>query len=189
MKVSSKKFNIHRENSDLISDTETVHIIKTIHLPENSGKPYETRGQRTDFALIELAESANICTQEETARGRCWPVTPVRLPDPSFQIKEGQKVRTLGRFDNSKDFLNMISCLCLGWGATEFSFGDEQSEFLAQLDIYSSTLYNLFIETNIGPNGADPCKAEMQKAKFICNFPTKFFLKSRFRKVFHFLQL
>ena len=69
-----------------------MHIIKTIHLPENSGTPYETRGQRNDFALIELVESANTCTQEETAQGRCWPVTPVRLPDPLFQIKEGQRV-------------------------------------------------------------------------------------------------
>ena len=112
----------------------------------------------------------------------------MRLPDPSIQIKEGQKVRTLGKSYNSKDFLNIISCLCLGWGATEFSFGDEQSEFLAQLDITvnSSTVYHFLIETNIGPNGADPCKAEMQKANFICNFPTKIYLKS---KVFHFLQL
>ena len=101
---ASEFFNIHRENSDLISDTETVHIIKTIHLPENSGKPYETRGQRTDFALIELAESSNTCTQEETAQGRCWPVTPVRLPDPSIQIKEGQRVRTLGKFEIAKNF-------------------------------------------------------------------------------------
>ena len=90
-----------RENSDFISDTETVHIIKTIHLPENSGELYE----RTDFALIELAESANTCTQEETAQGRCWPVTPVRLPDPFIHIKEGQRVRTLGKFENRKDFL------------------------------------------------------------------------------------
>ena len=105
MLVSSKFCNNHRENSDFISDTETVHIIKTIQLPENSGKPYETRGQRTDFALIEFAESANTCTQEETARGRCWPVTPVRLPDPFIHINEGQRVRTLGRFETRKDFL------------------------------------------------------------------------------------
>ena len=84
----------------MISDTETVHIIKTIHLPENSGKPLE----RTDFALIELAESANTCTQEEIAQVRCWPVTPVRLPDPSIQIKEGQRLRTLGKFENSRLF-------------------------------------------------------------------------------------
>ena len=104
MQFLAKHF-ILRENSDFISDTETVHIIKTIHLPENSGVPYKTRGQRTDFALIELAESANTCTQEETARGRCWPVTPVRLPDPFIHIKEGQRVRTLGRFETRKDFL------------------------------------------------------------------------------------
>ena len=83
-----------------------MHIIKTIHLPENSGTPYETRGQRNDFALIELVESANTYTQEETAQGCCWPVTPVRFPDPLFQNKDGQRVRTLGKSEKGKDFLN-----------------------------------------------------------------------------------
>ena len=80
-----------------------MHIIKTIHLPENSGTPYETRGQRNDFALIELVESANTCTQEETAQGRSLPLTPVRLPDPLFQIKEGKRVRTLCKSQEGKD--------------------------------------------------------------------------------------
>ena len=78
-------------------DTETVHQIKRIHIPENSGNPYNTSGQKTDLAMIELVYSVNICTEKETQDGLCWPITPVRLPDPFIYIKPLQEVRTLGK--------------------------------------------------------------------------------------------
>ena len=85
-----------RENSDRAVDTETVHEIKTIHLPPNTGDHYDSGGQKSDFAVVELLRSVNICSPEETKKGLCWRVTPVRLPDPSINIRQLQKVRTMG---------------------------------------------------------------------------------------------
>ena len=50
-----------------------------------------------------------------------------------------------------------------GWGATEESLsGNEQSEWLAQLDITvnNSTRHHYLIETNVGENDADPCAGD-----------------------------
>merc|ERR1711970_1474243 len=91
-----------RELNDIELDTETIHDIKTIHLPSNSG-PHGKKGLKNDFALIELSESANTCTEQETVDGKCWKIDPVRLPDPSLELSRLQKVRTLG------------------WGSDEFS--------------------------------------------------------------------
>ena len=85
-----------RENSDRAVDTETVHEIKTIHLPANTGDHYNSGGKKTDFALVELLRSVNICSPEETKNGLCWRVTPVRLPDTFIDIKQIQAVRTMG---------------------------------------------------------------------------------------------
>ena len=78
-----------RENSDLVNDEETVHVIKKIHLPVSSGSHYDSNGQETDFALVELDQSVNVCSPRETSDGRCWRVTPVRLPDPFIYIQPG----------------------------------------------------------------------------------------------------
>lgn len=78
------------------TDTETIHTIKRMHLPENSGDHYGSKGQKPELALLELQEDANICTPDETKNDRCWKVTPVRLPDPSIIINDLEKVRTLG---------------------------------------------------------------------------------------------
>ena len=51
--------------------------------------------------------------------------------------------------------------MSLGWGATEFSLGDEQSEFLVQIDVtVHSTSSRYILETNVGPTGADPCSGD-----------------------------
>merc|ERR1712106_698448 len=119
-----------RENSDLEPDTETIHDIKTIHLPTN-------QKQTSDFALIELVRSANTCSQEETEDRRCWNIKPVKLPSPEIIIHINETVRTLG------------------WGATDAS---DQSEFPVRLDVtVNSTSDQYSLETNVGPNGADPC--------------------------------
>ena len=91
-----------RENSDLVSDTETVHQIKTIYLPANSGSHKNSKGTKTDFAIVELLRDVNTCSPEETKAGKCWLVTPVRLPDPGIYIKQLQTVRTMG---NHSSFL------------------------------------------------------------------------------------
>jgi hypothetical protein len=88
---------IYREHNDIEVGTETVHQIKGIHIPENSGNPYNTSGQKTDLAMIELVDSVNTCTEKETQDGLCWTITPVRLPDPFIYIKPLQEVRTLGK--------------------------------------------------------------------------------------------
>ena len=85
-----------RENSDLEYDEETIHTIKRIHLPRNSGKYYVSGRTKTDFALVELESSVNSCTAEETQKGRCWLITPVKLPDEFMIIPPLQEVRTLG---------------------------------------------------------------------------------------------
>jgi len=119
-----------RENSDLEPDTETIHDIKTIHLPTN-------QKQTSDFALIELIHSANSCSQEETEDGRCWYIKPIELPSPQTIIRVNETVRTLG------------------WGATDAS---DQSEFPVRLDVTVHSTSNQYsLETNVGHNGADPC--------------------------------
>ena len=52
---------------------------------------------------------------------------------------------------------------CPGWGATEFAGGtDLQSEYLLQVDvaINTTTSFNFYLQTNVGVNGADPCKGD-----------------------------
>ena len=82
-----------REYIDGEPDHETIHAIKTIHLPVNTGDPYSTKGQKTDFAIVELVQSVNTCS--ETNRD-CWPISPVKLVNPLTVIEPGQEVRTLG---------------------------------------------------------------------------------------------
>ena len=53
-------------------------------------------GQKSDFALVELIQGVNRCSEKETADGKCWMVTPVRLPDLDIFIPKLQLVRTLG---------------------------------------------------------------------------------------------
>ena len=50
----------------------------------------------TDFALIELTQSANICSKQETRNGKCWHIEPVKLASPSQEISTKQTVTTLG---------------------------------------------------------------------------------------------
>ena len=76
-----------RENSDFHDDVETVYSIKRGHF---------LKDEESDFALIEIAKSANTCTDEEEKKNLCWKVTPVRLPDPSLDIPDLATVRTLG---------------------------------------------------------------------------------------------
>ena len=83
-----------REFDDDLPDFETIHSIKTIHLPRNSGDAYNTTGQKTDFAIIELVNSVNSC--EENNR-ECWPISPVSLVDPFVFIEVNQIVKTLGK--------------------------------------------------------------------------------------------
>ena len=85
-----------RENSDQADDTETVHTIARVHLPKKSGKPAdEPVGDLTDFALVQLEKSVNDCEEKATSR-TCWPIRPVRLPDPYITINNGDSVRMLG---------------------------------------------------------------------------------------------
>eukprot|EP00092_Neocalanus_flemingeri_P055151 GFUD01065077.1.p1 GENE.GFUD01065077.1~~GFUD01065077.1.p1 ORF type:complete len:342 (+),score=69.68 GFUD01065077.1:41-1027(+) len=130
-----------RENSDQQADTETVHTIQAVHLPEKSGDPYqEPKGDWTDLALLELTRSVNHCEEKASTRD-CWPIRKVRLPDPDIQISIGDAVRTLG------------------WGATAF---DQDSEYLKQLDISIQTLtsFDHLIETNLAPGGGDTCQGD-----------------------------
>jgi len=132
-----------RENSDLEYDEETIHTIKRIHLPRNSGKYYVSGRTKTDFALVELESSVNSCTGEETRKGRCWSITPVKLPDQFMIIPPLQEVRTLG------------------WGATEFSLANTYSEFLYQADLSVNSSYLQYaLETNVGEFGTDPCEGD-----------------------------
>ena len=91
-------------------DTETIHQIKGIHIPENSGDPYDTSGEKTDLAIVELVNSINIFTKEETQKGLCWPVTPVRLPDTFVFINPLQKVRTLGNHIQTNNSYILLKC-------------------------------------------------------------------------------
>ena len=85
-----------RENNDLEFDEETVHTIKRIHLPQNSGSFVESKGKLTDFALIELDHSVNKCSEYETRAGKCWNITPISLPSRDISIQPLKEVRTLG---------------------------------------------------------------------------------------------
>merc|ERR1712151_7338 len=125
-----------RENSDFEQDEETIHAIKTAHVPMKNN----IINTATDFALIELTSSANTCNQRETENGKCWQIQPVKLTPPAQPISLKHTVTTLG------------------WGATEWG---EQSEFLHRLDItVNSSSHRYQIETNVGPNGADPCSGD-----------------------------
>ena len=77
-------------------DTETVHHIKHVYLPEDSGNPYD-EVNKTDLAIIETMNDINSCSESETYRD-CWHITPVKLADPVKHkiIPEKKTVRTLG---------------------------------------------------------------------------------------------
>ena len=79
-----------------MDDTETIHPIKTMHLPANTGPLSETKADKTDFAVIELIREVNACSSQEIAAGRCWTVTPVKLPNIDISIENAELVRTLG---------------------------------------------------------------------------------------------
>ena len=86
-----------REENDKEYDRETLHDIARVHLPENSGDPYnKTEGETTDFALIETKEDVNTCKEDKNERD-CWKITPVKLPEADMEIPNLQKVRTLGK--------------------------------------------------------------------------------------------
>ena len=77
-------------------DTETVHFIKQVYLPEESGYPYKEK-YKTDLAIIETMDDVNNCTESESYRD-CWHITPVKLADPVQHqtIPKQTTVRTLG---------------------------------------------------------------------------------------------
>ena len=77
-------------------DTETIHRIKQVHLPKDSGDPY-TEDNTTDLAIIETMDDINSC--EESNRD-CWNINPVKLYDPRKHgaINKLQEVRTLGNY-------------------------------------------------------------------------------------------
>ena len=85
----------YREYNDRLKDHETIHRIKMIHLPRNSGYPYTTEAQKTDLALLELEESVNTCVEDDRD---CWHISPVRLHDTPGSIQPLEEVRTLGKY-------------------------------------------------------------------------------------------
>ena len=129
-----------REFNDLVSDTETKHVIQSVKFPRNSGSHFRNE---TDFMLFILAESVNSCSADE--QDRCWKIEPAKIADSDTVIRQGAEVRTLG------------------WGATELSFTQiDQSKFPMEvkLKVDSSNLYKFKIETEVGPNGEDTCKGD-----------------------------
>ena len=82
-----------REFNDDLPDYETIHSIQSVHLPRDSGDPYNTSGRETDFAIIELVRSVNICQEKD----QCWPIAPVSLVDQNIYIEGNQEVKTLGK--------------------------------------------------------------------------------------------
>ena len=90
------KQSVYRETSDSQADTETIHTIEAVHLPENSGAPDNFAdyfsSDVTDFALVQLTRSVNDC--EETSSSRdCWPISPVHLVGPETILRKGDTVR------------------------------------------------------------------------------------------------
>ena len=79
-----------------MADTETIHSIKQVYLPEESGYPY-IENNKTDLAIIETMDDVNSCTESESHRD-CWQITPVQLANPVQHqtIPKQTIVRTLG---------------------------------------------------------------------------------------------
>ena len=69
-----------------MADTETIHTIKAVHYREPS-----------DIAIVELHSSVNNCSDSETKAGKCWKITPVKLPSNDLEIRENQTVHALGK--------------------------------------------------------------------------------------------
>ena len=88
------KWIFFRESNDYEPDTETVHSIKRVYLPEDSGNPYIVEN-KTDLAIIETMDDINSCTESNRD---CWQITPVKLADPVKHqtIPKLTTVRTLG---------------------------------------------------------------------------------------------
>ena len=68
------------------ADTETIHTIKEVHYREQS-----------DIAIVELHSSVNNCSVSDTNAGKCWKITPVKLPSNNLEIRENQTVYALGK--------------------------------------------------------------------------------------------
>ena len=77
---------IFRETNEAKLDTETVHTIKKIYYREPS-----------DIAIVELQSSVNNCSDADVRAGKCWKITPVKLPPADIEIRENQTVLALGR--------------------------------------------------------------------------------------------
>ena len=63
-----------------------------MHIPKINNRI----NKATDFALVELDNSANICSRKETKNGKCWNIEPVILAGTSQSIPAMQTVTTLG---------------------------------------------------------------------------------------------
>ena len=63
--------------------------------------------------------------------------------------------------------INKFFC-CLGWGLTEGGF---ESDLLRQLDLtLASTDQEFLLETDVGPNGEDPCAGDSGMFAFVTEF-------------------
>ena len=92
-----------------MSVTQRLYMRSRLFIFQPIAAVMQSREAKTDFALVELSRSVNLCSPEEREGGRCWTVTPVRLPDPFIYIKELEIVRTLG---NHLHFCLLLILIC-----------------------------------------------------------------------------
>ena len=118
-------------------------------------------GEPSDIAIVELHSSVNNCSDADVKAGKCWKITPVKLPPADIEIRENQTVLALGR---NTPMIKMISLQIKtsGWGLYSLSPGfvvpaDNLRQI--QLSIHSTEEPGL-IETKVGPNGEDACKGD-----------------------------
>ena len=152
------------------ADTETIHTIKEVHYREQS-----------DIAIVELHYSVNNCSDSETNAGKCWKITPVKLPSNNLEIRENQTVYALGK--NNPMIMKVFHCKFQGWGLYGLGLGFvAPSENLRQVELTihsTGTEKPGLIETKVGPNGEDACAGDsgedsISKISRICF--TKLFL-------------
>ena len=101
-------FSISRESSDLVVDTETLHVIIDARI-------YPGILDDADLAVLKLLKSVNECMDKSR---ECWPITPIQvlntglkctvysatpiislfsqIAEADIDLKPGQEVRTLG---------------------------------------------------------------------------------------------
>ena len=128
---------------------------------------YVKFNSQLDIALIELNGSVNDCTAEENRARECWKILPVRLARPHLALQPGTRVRTLGKIFFQSELFCQFFC-CLGWGLTEGGF---ESDLLRQLDLtLASTDQEFLLETDVGPNGEDPCAGDSGMIAFVTEF-------------------